>query len=132
MNAIYNAFGSWQGVTRFNFMVSYGKPDILISFTSFPSEDYEPFLRHSGIMAYADLPPKGKLHFRADVPWSNAASGDKMDIETIAVHELGHILGLRHINVPSAVMWPYSELGVIKRKLYRDDILAIKALYNFR
>ncbi|XP_047309563.1 metalloendoproteinase 5-MMP-like [Impatiens glandulifera] len=132
INPITYAFYSWQKVTKFNFLRSYGNTDIQISFTSYPSEDYEPFLRHSGIMAYSRLPPRGTLRFRADAPWTNGARADKMDIETIAVHELGHVLGLKHSIVPSAVMWPYSQSGVIKRKLHDDDIYAIQALYNFR
>ncbi|XP_047309562.1 metalloendoproteinase 5-MMP-like [Impatiens glandulifera] len=131
INPITYAFNSWQKVTKFNFIRSaYRNTDIQISFTSYLSEDYYPFLQHSGIVAYAQLPPSGKLHFRADVPWSNGTRPWEMDIETVALHELGHVLGLMHSRDPSAVMWAYTRPGFIRRKLQDDDIYAINALYN--
>ncbi|XP_047309554.1 metalloendoproteinase 5-MMP-like [Impatiens glandulifera] len=132
INPITNAFNSWQKVTKFNFIkISHRKyPDIQISFTSHHSEDYNRFRQNSETVAYAHLPPGGKLHFRADARWTNGAKAEKMDIETIALHELGHVLGLRHSSDPSAVMWPYAKRGVTKRILQHDDIYAINALYN--
>ncbi|XP_047309555.1 metalloendoproteinase 5-MMP-like [Impatiens glandulifera] len=135
INPITYALYSWKKVTKFNFIRSdaYRNADIQLSFTSYPSEDYYPFLQDSTMMAYAYHPPVGKLHFRADLPWSNGARRLlpwERDIETVAVHELGHILGLMHSSDPSAVMWPYAKRGVTKRILQRDDIYAINALYN--
>ncbi|XP_047309556.1 metalloendoproteinase 5-MMP-like [Impatiens glandulifera] len=135
INPITYALYSWQKVTKFNFIRSaaYRNTDIQISFTSYPSEDYEPFLQISEMIAYSYLPPKGKLHFRADIPWWNGAGRQapwERDIETVAVHEMGHILGLMHSSDPSAVMWPYVKRGVTKRNLQHDDINAINALYN--
>lgn len=52
-------------------------------------------------------------------------------IENIAIHELGHILGLRHSSDSSATMWP-STTGWCDRSwltLAPDDIAGLESLY---
>ncbi|GMN20106.1 hypothetical protein TIFTF001_045282 [Ficus carica] len=54
-----------------------------------------------------------------------------MDLESVAVHEIGHLLGLDHSNVPAASMYPTFIYGERKRGLNADDIQGIRALYGF-
>ncbi|MCY4381190.1 MAG: matrixin family metalloprotease [Proteobacteria bacterium] len=49
------------------------------------------------------------------------------DIETITLHELGHILGLPHINELGSIMFPGIDLGT-HRLLSRGDIQRIHEL----
>ncbi|XP_047309440.1 metalloendoproteinase 1-like [Impatiens glandulifera] len=125
------AFQSWENATKFKFekIDNYTKANVKISFT--PIDQLREFLEYPKSVALSSYPPDGLLHFRADVPWVNGAQRGKMDIETVAVHELGHILGLEHSDVPSAVMYPTTKWGVIKRNLHEDDIAGIKEMYNF-
>jgi predicted Zn-dependent protease len=70
----------------------------------------------------------GDIDFNSAKTWNN---GTTYDLQTVALHEIGHALGLDHSTVgPSAVMWP-SYTGV-KRTLSADDIAGIQAIYGAR
>ena len=49
------------------------------------------------------------------------------DLYTVALHEIGHNLGLEHSTVHGSIMYPY--LGGTQT-LDRDDIAGIQALYG--
>ena len=70
----------------------------------------------------------GDIDFNSAKTWNN---GTTYDLETVALHEIGHALGLDHSTVnSSAVMWA-SYTGV-KQTLSADDIAGIQALYGPR
>jgi len=56
----------------------------------------------------------------------------EMDLERIAVHELGHCLGLNHSATPTAVMFATSPTGTppALRLLDPDDIAGVQAIYG--
>jgi hypothetical protein len=58
--------------------------------------------------------------------------GNKMDLQSVLTHELGHTLGIDHSSVPGAVMEPYGGPGETHmRTLSQDDMDAICAIYPF-
>lgn len=88
-----------------------------------------------GVLAHADFPPGFSVitnglplpvHFDdSEHTW---AVGGNFDIETVALHEFGHILGLLHEpNVQGAVMFP-SYSGILTA-LHDDDSDGLRALY---
>ncbi|XP_047309445.1 metalloendoproteinase 4-MMP-like [Impatiens glandulifera] len=125
---ITSAFQSWQNVTPFEFekIDDYSIPDVRLSFSGGAY-----FRENPRDVSYSSLQTQGRIYFRDDIPWVIGAQPRKMDIETVALHEIGHILGLEDSNVPSAVMYPTASWGVTKRNLDDDDISGIKALYKF-
>ncbi|KAL1079659.1 hypothetical protein V6Z11_D10G236500 [Gossypium hirsutum] len=92
--------------------------------------DGYPFDGPQGTLAHASPPTGGKLHYDADENWSTSPGPDDIDLESVTVHEIGHLLGLQHSLVPDAVMYAYFDSGITKRRLNRDDVHGIRALYD--
>ncbi len=46
----------------------------------------------------------------------------------VILHELGHVLGIRHSNIPSATMFPYITTDTLR--LDQDDIDAVKEKFQ--
>ncbi|XP_047309345.1 metalloendoproteinase 5-MMP-like [Impatiens glandulifera] len=130
---IYWAIRRWALVTKFNFtnINDFTQSDLKIAFYKRSHGDSGPFDGRGGILAHAGMPPDGGIHFDADEKWVIGAHPTGVDIESVAVHELGHSLGLGHSTVKEAVMWPYLGYGEVKHNLNVDDIAGIKALYHF-
>ncbi|KAA0037435.1 metalloendoproteinase 2-MMP-like [Cucumis melo var. makuwa] len=125
------AFKTWGAHTHFNFSRAskYKKADIKISFRSGDHGDGHSFDGVGGVIAHGFAPTDGRLHFDAIESWAVGAVADSFDLETVALHEIGHLLGLHHSSVEGAIMWPSIMEGTTKG-LDADDIAGINALYN--
>ncbi|KAB1219286.1 Metalloendoproteinase 1 [Morella rubra] len=88
-----------------------------------------PFVEAGGTLAHAFSPTDGRFHYDADEQWSVGAQLGAINSETVALYEIGHLLGLWHSSVGGAIMFPNIPSGVTKG-LHPDDIQEIKALYN--
>lgn len=77
------------------------------------------------------MPTNGDVHFDESENWSVNSSKGK-SLQYVAVHELGHSLGLYHSKDVNAIMFPYYKMPKVgeKIKLGNDDIKGIQALYG--
>ncbi|KAH6824194.1 hypothetical protein C2S53_011705 [Perilla frutescens var. hirtella] len=129
------AFTEWHSYTDFIFSEGQGFSDseLSIGFYSRDHGDGSPFDGPGLVVGHAWPPENGIAHFDADENWSydsiNGTPDDAVDFETAALHEIGHMLGLEHSTVQSAVMFPFFNLGERKR-LDDDDINGIRFLYG--
>ena len=125
------AFGQWASSTHFTFAETQdqGSADLTIGFHRRNHGDGAPFDGPGGTVAHAFAPTDGRFHYDFDETWAIGAVPNAFDLETVAVHEIGHLLGLGHSSVQDAIMFPSISHGVTKR-LHEDDIQGINALYN--
>ena len=61
--------------------------------------------------------------------WGVNRESDRPDVQSVAVHEIGHFLGLGHVTDPTAIMFPSIRNGQIKRILSSDEVAAAQFLY---
>jgi hypothetical protein len=92
----------------------------------------------SGIIAQAQTTYSGTTMVDADICFSNAyawgdGTGGTMDVESIAMHEMGHWLFLRDLyggGDNTKVMYGMSGYGNVKRTLTAGDIAGIQWIYG--
>jgi hypothetical protein len=156
-DAVGRAFATWQAVSSSSIAYQFG------GFTSgLPGEDDG--ASTLGLVARPDLDRvlastsflvdvvtgdllEADIFFNAAFPWSVAPGGGpgRYDVETIALHEIGHLSGLGHsaigeteltetgrrVVAVESVMFPiaFGPGSVANRNLRADDIAGISDLY---
>ncbi|XP_004469576.2 macrophage metalloelastase [Dasypus novemcinctus] len=131
--AIHKAFQAWSDVTPLKFRkINAGEADIMISFSRGAHGDFYPFDGRGGILAHAFAPGAGiggDTHFDEDETWTKSYRGTNLFL--VAVHEIGHSLGLDHSHDRAAIMFPtYSYTDPNTFHLSPDDIRGIQSLYG--
>jgi matrixin/putative peptidoglycan binding protein len=136
--AVRKALASWAAVVPLTFteVAAAGSPDVVVDWR--PANDPD----HSmvgGVLAHSDFPPgcsvvtdtlPKPLHFDdSEHAWSIGPVAGAFDVETVALHELGHIIGLAHSGVSGSVMFPSVTDGATNRALTPDDMAGAQSLY---
>lgn len=136
--AVRNAFQTWEAVIPLSFreVGINNNPDVRIGWR--PANDPD----HSmvgGTLAHADFPLGCSvvtntlplpIHFDdTEHAWAIGAVPNAFDVETVALHEIGHILGLAHSSVSGSVMFASVSSNLTKRVLTADDISGVQSLY---
>ena len=155
-DAVGRAFASWSGApnvaisSEFAGFVSFnpspGDRANVIGFVNRPDLD-----RVLGSTSFTVDTVSGEIlesdiFFNSNFAWSAAQGGDgRHDIESIAVHEVGHMLGLAHSMIgetdlngtdrrvigAESVMFPIAfSVGTLNRTPRADDIAGISDIYG--
>ena len=92
------------------------------------------FAQSAGTLAFTFLPPPdnggsdaGDMFFNSNVAWQ--INGD-YDLQTVAIHEIGHALGMDHSAIASADM--YAQYTGQKQSLTSDDVAGIQSIDEAR
>jgi hypothetical protein len=139
--AVHRAFNTWAAAgvgLSFRVIPPHDIPedaDIRIEWR----QSADPDLSMAGsIAAHSDYPPRcwfvtndypKPLHLNKTQTWGDGAVVGGLDIESVTLHEIGHLLGLDHSDVSGSVMWAYTGTNTTKRTLQADDLAGIRALY---
>jgi len=72
--------------------------------------------------------------FNTDFDWATNGNPDVMDVQNIATHEIGHVVGLAdlyELDYTEQTMYGYSDYGELKKRdLLTGDILGAQSLYG--
>ncbi|KAM3243778.1 hypothetical protein ACQJBY_055609 [Aegilops geniculata] len=140
LSAVFaRAFARWSDATtlRFAETASEADADITIGFYAGSHGDGEAFDGPLGTLAHAFSPTDGRFHLDAAEAWvadgqggASSSSPGAVDLESVAVHEIGHLLGLGHSSVQGAIMYPTIRTGTRKVDLEADDVQGIQSMYG--
>jgi hypothetical protein len=112
--AASGVFGPSRGDERFG--------DIRISGFNFATDSYaeavDESVRSVGTWA-------GDIFFNTAVPWTSLTA-----IQTVALHELGHVLGLDHSTDPTSPMFAHGPSSTLQ--LTANDIAQLQAIHGVR
>jgi len=137
-NAIRQAFATWTTVAHVQFQEVESGAQIQIAWVRGEHGDQSPFDGQGGVVAHATppyaggaQPLDGDIHFDDDEVWvvqpPTAPFPAQTYLPTIALHEIGHAIGLGHSDISDSLMW---EIYTGIRTITPDDIAAVQSLYG--
>ena len=133
---VRQAFQAWEGVAnlRFSEVQSNQNPDFRIAWRSGNHGDGDGFDDVGNVLAHAFFPPPcggpnaGDMHFDEAETWIDDPTGNGILLLQVAIHEIGHLLGLSHSQDQSAIMFAFYAPDRVN--LAQDDIDGITTLYG--
>lgn len=120
--ATRSAFRTWSssGLISIEEIPDARRAEIRVLWTAGPAADpssSDPFYGPGGYVAVGYYPYPhygelaGDLHLDLGEPWTTTRSLPALDLETVVLHEIGHVLGIGHSSQQNSVMWPrYKEM----------------------
>uniref|UniRef100_A0A0D9XMC4 Peptidase metallopeptidase domain-containing protein n=1 Tax=Leersia perrieri TaxID=77586 RepID=A0A0D9XMC4_9ORYZ len=141
---VRTAFARWADVIPMRFveadrLYNDNDPDITLGFHPFTggkcagcgtSDGYD----GAKTLAHSSRPMQGWIHVNTAWRWTVNLDVDMdpsaYDLESIVIHEIGHVLGLDHSTSLTSVMYKSFDYRTKKIKLNIYDVLGIQELYG--
>jgi predicted Zn-dependent protease len=139
-NIIREAFSRWAEVSALQFIEvdANHESELFIAFHGGSHGDSYPFDDSGGpdgnTLAHAFFPPPaggswaGSMHFDDFESWKDQPGGAGTRLYNVALHEIGHLLGLQHSQDQNAIMYAYYAED--RNDLRADDIAGAQDLYG--
>ena len=139
LTALLNSHSTWNDVGTSDFTFQYGgvtnrSPSLVQESPGpqrFDGNNDVAWMRLNGsstlgVTWYSTTTDEADMALNTQFPW--AVDGvNRYDVETVLLHENGHVVGLGHESNEPSIMAPYYD-GV-QRTLLQDDIDGVSALY---
>jgi len=81
-----------------------------------------------GVTWYSTSNPEADMALNTNFSWSTNGSPGTFDVETVYLHENGHVLGLGHSDVQGSIM--EAVYDGVRKSLHQDDICGIQSIYG--
>ena len=140
LHAFQDAFAQWENYGNFNFsqVGDNGSPldsgNYQQGSPNFGDIRIGGYPMASNILAYTLLPPpnnggsdSGDIFFNTAIPWK---INNDYDLETVAIHEIGHDVGLGESSDVNASMYTY--YNGVQQQLNTDDVDGVQAIWEPR
>ena len=92
--------------------------------------DSIPFDGPGFVVAHAFFPEDSRVHFDSDEVYTTSGEANKVNLLSVAAHEIGHALGLGHSSQSDAIMYAQYQPYSSNLALAQDDIDGINYLYR--
>jgi Matrixin len=133
-NIFYHAFKKWSLKTliRFEEVNDAKMSNISIHFLGGKHGDGYDFDFRGGVLAHAFYPAAGKggdAHFDLAEKWTTYGEEKSISLLHVAIHEIGHSLGLLHSSLKTSIMYPWYKKQF---ELSENDHIGLNSIYGVR